>query len=113
LNFYQFDLKEIGKPFLKDALNTMALKEEKIFSGLMTLQVSSVKNASQTSKRQEYDSYKSSGDIPRMMTIFLSDGHVKVRAVEFDPLEKMRYFCFFGWKRADFFLKNVRFRPWN
>eukprot|EP00475_Leptophrys_vorax_P003712 TRINITY_DN12179_c0_g1_i1.p1 TRINITY_DN12179_c0_g1~~TRINITY_DN12179_c0_g1_i1.p1 ORF type:complete len:488 (+),score=131.98 TRINITY_DN12179_c0_g1_i1:125-1588(+) len=74
----------------------------------MTLQVSSVRNASQPSKRQDFDSAKNSGDIPRLMTFFLSDGHAKVRACEFELLE--------GYKMADFIpgtkmiLRNFQFK---
>lgn len=75
---------------VKQYLNKIGESKEeiKVYSGLLTLQVVSVKNASQPSKKQDSDT--SSNELPRMIVLGFTDGFNKITGVEFTSLEKYK-----------------------
>jgi hypothetical protein len=84
----QRDLKEIASPVLKKLLDNPEIEEKGMFSGKLFLQVASVKNGSQTAKKQFVEQ---SSDIPRMIVLQLTDGFSKVTACEFIPFKSYKY----------------------
>jgi hypothetical protein len=77
-------LKEIASPVLKKILDNPEIEEKGHFSGKITLQVVSVKNASQSSKKQYAEQ---PSEIPRMIVVQLTDGFSKITACEFSAFK--------------------------